>query len=242
MIIIIMNLIGCATSEKDREKADLYLQMGTSNLEKGNYPAALKNLLSAEEYNPNDPLIQNNLGLAYFVRDRNELAEKHMQRALAIKSDFTEARINLGRVYMEQKKYDEAIRILHVATQDLTYPNPEKAWTQLGMAQFSKGDFNSAKKSLAEAIKINRQNCTAFSFFGRSLYELHDYSGAAEQLDRAIQVCLGSDFDDPYYFSGLSYYKLGEKEKATARFEQIKEKFPESKYSANAQSLLKVMK
>ena len=86
VILIFLTAIGCASQKvKDREtRAQLHMQMGTSHLQQGNYPLALKELLNAEELDPDNPHIQNNLALAYFVRNKLNKAEEHFRKALVI--------------------------------------------------------------------------------------------------------------------------------------------------------------
>src|SRR4051812_29995844 len=93
--------IGCAgRSDRVKERAQLHLQMGTAHLTQGNYPAALNELLQAEQLDKDNPVIQNNLGLAYGVRNRWKEAEQHYRRALELDSRFSDARTNLARLFI----------------------------------------------------------------------------------------------------------------------------------------------
>jgi type IV pilus assembly protein PilF len=236
-------LTACATSTpQQKNEAELHLQIGSGFLSHGNYPAALRELQTAESLDPNSEVIENNLGLVYFVRQRNELAEQHLRQALKIKPNYTEALNNLARVHIEEGYYDEAIVELGRVLNDLTYDSAEKAWVNLGMAYFRKGQFDQAKLKLAEAIRLNRQNCLAHTLYGRSLLELRETLRAAEELDVAIGTCQASRYDEPHYFSGIAYYKLGNTDKAIARMEEVIKLYPSGDYAPKAQSMLKQMR
>ncbi|RYZ81629.1 MAG: tetratricopeptide repeat protein, partial [Proteobacteria bacterium] len=112
---------GCASMrEKDSEKAELYLKMGASQFENGNLPGAMSALLQAEKLDDKNPVIQNTLGITYFARQRNDLAEKHIRRAVELDKTYSEARNNLSRVLLQVGKYDEAEKQIRIVLDDLT--------------------------------------------------------------------------------------------------------------------------
>jgi len=235
-------LSACVTTQKNREEAEFHLRIGTDYLSKGNLPRALSALLTAKELDPNNPLIENNLGLVYFFHEHYDKSLEHLDRALKIKPSFNEARNNRGRVLIELGRYDEAIADLKAVLADLTYPDPVKGWVNLGLAYFQKGDFSTARDKFAQAIQIDRNNCLAMSYYGRSLFELGKFTDSAQALDNAVVVCKPVKFDEPHYFSGLSYYKLGKTTSAIARMEEVMQLFPNGQYSKKAASMLKLMK
>ncbi|PIS10732.1 MAG: hypothetical protein COT73_07710 [Bdellovibrio sp. CG10_big_fil_rev_8_21_14_0_10_47_8] len=222
--------------------ADLHLQIGTSQLNSGNYPQALQELLTAEDLDGDNPVIQNNLGLAYFVRNRYDLSEKHIRKALDQKSDYTDARNNLARLLIEKGQLDEAIKEAKSAAEDLTYTSPEKPMINLGLAYFKQGKFAEAKTHFLKAIDYQRDNCLANSYYGRSLYELKDKARAAAALDRAVGFCQRTQFDEPHYYSALTYYAMGQKDKAVARFEELIKLYPNGAYVDKSKIMLETIR
>ena len=242
LAFVILGFCACMTTSKDREEAELRLQIGSRHLEKGDYPSALRELLLAEKADPKNVKVHNNLGLVYFFRDKFDLASSHLRRALELDPKFTEARNNLGRVLIEQTRYDQAIKELKIVVDDLTYADPAKAWVNMGLAHFHKGDFTRARDSFATAVQINRNHCLGQTFYGRSLLELGDLNTAAQTLDNAVVICRPLKFDEPHYFSGLAYYKLGRTSSAIARLEEVTKLYPQSRFAQKAESMLKLMK
>lgn len=229
--------LSCATSH-NKEEGLLHLEMGSAFLQTGRYPEALRELLLAEKADPQNPIVQNNLGLVYFIREKNEVAYKHLKRAVELKSDYTEARNNLARVLIELNQYDKAISELKTVLKDLTYSDTSKAFTNLGLAHFRRGQYQEAKRSLSQALKTNRENCLAYTLFGRSQMELGETQAAATSLDSAVVLCQPVEFDEPHYFAGLAYNKLGQREKAIARLEEVVRLYPAGKYNRKAQDML----
>lgn len=234
--------IGCASLSRDREAADLHLRIGIGHLNAGNYPQALAELLESEKLDSSNPIVQNNLGLAYFLRDRLDLSESHLRKALSLKSDYSESRNNLGRVLIERGKYQEAISEITKVINDLTYQNPDKALTNLGLAQFKMGQYDVAKKTFIKAIDHQRENCLALNYYGRCFYELKDYRRAAESLDKAVGFCQRMMFDEPHYYSALSYYQLGQVGRAEARLEELIKLYSDGRYIDKAKSMLETIR
>ena len=125
---------------------------------------------------------------------------------------------------------------------DLTYVYPERAQVNLGMAYFYLKNYQDAIGVLLRTLNTQRDNCPAHSFLGRSLYELRDYKKAASELDKAIAYCQKSLFDEPNYYSALSYYALGDAEKAKLRLEEMIKLFPNGQHSDKARAMLELMR
>jgi type IV pilus biogenesis/stability protein PilW len=240
--LLFCTLVSCSNTAKKRDEAVLHMRIGTSFLAQGNQPSALRELLIAEQLDPKNEAIQNNLGLAYFIREKYELAAQHLQKALELKPSYSEARNNYGRTLIELGRYEDAAREIQAVINDLTYEDPAKAWVNLGLVYFRKGDYRTAKDKFTEAIRINRDHCLAQTLYGRSLLELGQFSAAAPALDNAVVICRPAKFDEPFYFSGLSYYKLGRTSSAIARMEEVIKLYPGGRYAKKAESRLKLMK
>lgn len=243
LLILLVTLSSCASlSSNDKEEAELHLRIGTNYLNNGEYPAALNELLLAESLDSSNPHIQNNLALAYFVRDRFELAEVHLKKSLRLDSKFTDARNNLSRVYVERGKYNDAIKEANIVLSDLTYPTPEKAYLNLGMAYFYKKEFQRARDNLQKSIELQRDNCLAHTFWGRSFYEQTKYEDAATALDKAAGFCKITQADEALYYAGLSWYLSGKKPEAENRLNELINDYPAGKYREKAKEMLAVMK
>jgi Tfp pilus assembly protein PilF len=211
--------------------------MGSTQFENGNYPAAMSSLLKAEELDSKNPIIQNTLGITYFAREKTDLAEKHIRRALEINKNYSEARNNLARVLIQEGKNKEAEKEVQTVLADLTYPAIDKAYINLGLAQFNQKLFVESKESFLRAMNTSRDNCLANAYYGRSIFELKDYEKAASALDNAIGFCQKALYDEPHYYSALTYYRLGLKDRSIARFEEIIKFYPEGKYRDKAKAM-----
>lgn len=235
-------LVSCATPSADKKNlSDVHLRLGTAHLQQGNYPQALSELLLAVELDPNNAVARNNLALAYFVRERYPEAELHLKKALEIDPKYSDARNNLGRVYVAMKQYDSAIVELNIVSADLTYPTPEKALSNLALAYYRKGDYAKARDTSLNALKADKDFCPAQGIYGLSLFYLEDYKKAVHAFERTANQC-EREKEEAHYYSGLSYYKLGSRDKAVARLQEVLTLYPEGEYTEKAKSILGIIK
>lgn len=235
--------LGCShLTREEEDRSRLLLRMGVSQMEAGDFPNALRTMLEAEKLNPDDAVIQNNLGLAFFYRDRLDMAEKHLRLAVTKSPEYTEAANNLGRILSERGKNTEAIALLRKAQTDLTYAKPAKISVNLGIALFRHRQFEEAREQFRKTLEYGRDNCLAQSYLGRTYFETKDYKNAAETLDRAVSFCKASQFDEPHYYSALAFYQLGQKEQAESRLEEVSKIYSQGKYTEQAKTMLETIR
>lgn len=219
-------------------KSELHARVGTGLLNSNRLPQAMGEFLKALELDPKNKVAHNNLALAYFLRNRPNEAERHLRKALVLDKKYTEARNNLGRVLIAKKKFKESIKVLQLAREDLLYPYPDKILTNLGLAYFEMGKFQKARRLLKQAISINQNSCIAYNLWAKSMYEARSYHDAAVGFDKAIQVCKTKKFDEPQYFAGVSYLKVGKRNLAKTRFEELLAEYPLGKYHDKANKIM----
>ncbi|MGE4131252.1 MAG: tetratricopeptide repeat protein [Bdellovibrionales bacterium] len=240
--LLIVLTVGCSTiSKRDRERALLHMQIGTGYLQQGQYPLAMSELQKAERLDPTNPLILNNLGLSYYVRGKTEVAEKKFREAIRLDTRYSDAKNNLARMMIETGQAKKALGILGEVEGDLTYQFPEKTLSNYGMAYFNLGQYKKAEEYLLRARQLRRENCVTANFYGRTLLAQKRMAESAEALDQAIEYCRDIHFEEPLYFSAMSYYSLGQREKSRARLEELLKDYPKSKYVAKAKGMLELL-
>jgi len=117
--------------------------LGDSLLQEGKYQDALRELLEAAEVDPENPGIQNSLGLAYQNLREYDKAVSHYKRALQLKPNFPEVANNLGTVYVLMGELDTAIVYFQKAADDVLYRTRHYAFMNLGSTyhrKIPKGD------------------------------------------------------------------------------------------------------
>lgn len=245
ILVLCLFFASCVNTEKSSKNADkafLKLQIGVSLIEKNELPQALKELLEAESLDPDSALVHNNLGLVYFLRKKTDLAVKHYSKAVALKPDFTEAKNNLARVYIEIKQYKDAEKLLNQVLEDLTYNNVPAAYMNFGLMRFNQKNYPEAKSYFRKLLEVSREDCYANVYYGRSYLEMNQLKDAAEQLDKAATYCKPFNIDEGHYYSAIAYYRMGKRDRAVTRFEEIIQTFKDSFNKKNAEQMLLIIK
>lgn len=210
---------GCGAMEASRKKASYHYQMGLSFLAEGNYTRALIDLSEAEKITPNDPVLLNYLGQAYFFKKRFDLAEAKYLRSIELRPNYSEARNNLGATYLELQQWDNAIKQLTLVSNDIFYQNHDTAAMNLALAYFGKGDYQQALSLLRPVIAGNPRSPVARLNLGR-VYFADDKTGLAiEEFKKSIE--LSADFAKAHYHLALAYLKCKNTDAAKEEFIEV---------------------
>ena len=202
------------------------MDIGTAYLIKGKVPQAIGSLSKAAKIDPRNPVIHNNLGVAYFNVGKYDHAHKHFKQAVKLKSKYTDARNNLAGLYIEVGKYKSAEAELEICLSDMSYPKPEKIHMNMGLAKFFLKKYDKALVHLKKTLEYRREHCQAMTYYGRANYELKKYQIASKSLDQAVYFCRNIKYDEPYFYSGLSFIRNGNTTRGKARLRELVALYP----------------
>lgn len=241
MFLGISCALGPGPIQNDSDTLDNHMRLGVGFLETGNYPRALREFLEAEKLERNNAAILNHVAIAYFFREDYGLSENYLLRALAIDPNFTDARNNLGRLYVELGRFKPAIYELQRVIADLTYSSPEKAHFNMGLAYFNAEDYEQASRYFSKSISLKQGYCEGQVQLGITNYYLEKFGQAVEGLQVSLPNCK-SQADQVRYFIALSQYRLGHSEIAKEGFHNLMNLYPGSPFVSKARSTLKLIK
>lgn len=237
-------LTSCASNPElaektvEQKKAEIYYTQGTNDLVKKNYSQALVNLLKARDFDSNDSLIRNNLGMAYYFRDQPELAEKELLKAIELDKKNTDAKANLGTIYMEKNRLKEARAYFEQAAQDLTYANQYRNYYNLAILALKVGDRGEAFDFLFKSLKEKDDYCQAHFKLGELYTEEYKFKQALDSFRESSKgTCVNEPA--PHYQQALALMNLGRFEEARGKFKEIIEKFPKTRFVTLANQQLR---
>ena len=153
----------------------------------GDYSLALKNLLEAYETIPNDPYLNNSLGLVYLAKDRYDLAETHFKRALELKKDYVDAKNNLGAAYLKQEKWSLAVECFEDVSKNLIYAYPEIPLSNLGWAYFHQKKYGKAISYFTKSLEINPRFLISIHGLASVYLETKEHLQAIEFLNQELK-------------------------------------------------------
>ena len=212
----------CQTGEKAVKKAGSHHKLAVSLIAECDSRRALNHLLKAIALQPGDFLARHTLASVYFFLDQHDMAANEFSAILRMKPDFTEARVNLAKIYIEAGRQDKALEELERAGRDLTYASHWKIVSQKGQAYFKKGDFLKAHKLFSEALSIPpAKNCFNSVYLGRTKMAMGHLKEAEAAFIQALPLCQRETplcqerLYQEHFFLARLYMKTGALKKAS---------------------------
>jgi tetratricopeptide (TPR) repeat protein len=132
--------------------AEARANLGVALAKTGKVEDAIPQLERALKIDPASSLTHANLGLALRGRDMPRALE-HMRRAVELKPDFMEARLNLGAALLDAGKADEAQAAFEAALE--IDPGSAPAHLRLGSIYLERGRPREAASHLEQALRLD---------------------------------------------------------------------------------------
>jgi type IV pilus assembly protein PilF len=237
-------LSGCATGPRQPSKEQLgkvFLQNGTEALYVGNFSDALSSLSQAVLYLPDSTQAWNNLGLAYAARQETPKAIDAWKHALKIDPRFSDARNNLGAMYLAQNKLKEAEKELTIVAEDSVYANLFQTHFNLGLLYLKQNKNLQAEQQLLLSVQNNEQNCAGWFQLGVMHKRQGDTARATQELKKSIG---GTCFKNPeaHYELADMYLKSDQVPLAKAKYLELIQFFPETDFARQAEQHLSLLR
>lgn len=234
---------GCSSSHSARmdgsQNARVHYTLGVAELKNNNPTMALSKFLDAEKIDKRDPDIQEGLAQAYQRKGAFAEAENHYLKAIAIRPDEPRYYNNLGSLYLDMQRPDDALGFLEKAAGNLLFPNPEIPLTGIGIAYFLKNDYARAVSAYREALSKNARYVEAYLRLGEALT-------AQGQVDRGLAeyrkaLVLAPEYTRLHFYMGMAFMKNGDMEQARQAFIKVRQLLPESEMGQRANDYLDML-
>ncbi|MBK8172124.1 MAG: tetratricopeptide repeat protein [Sandaracinaceae bacterium] len=214
-------------------------ELGVGLMNENSLPMAFQHLLEAVRLDEENAEAHNVLGVLFTARRNFRVAEEHLQAALALTQNHdlelrpslgAEIHNNLGVLYLEQDRFDDAIAQFEGATADLLYTTPYLAWANLGYAYFKKEQYPDAVRALQQSVTLQRDFCLGYLRLGQTYLAMHQFDDAEQALTHVVEVpnetC--NRTQDAWKMRGEARAQLGHRDDATTDFERCVELSAES--------------
>lgn len=223
--------------EKKSKKGEILYSHGTAKLMSKEYPEALDLLLRASQELPEDTRVFNNLGMAYYFMKRPSTAIQNLKMALKIDEKNSDARNNLASVLLSQGRLEEAKKEYQKIQEDLVYRHQYRVKYNLALIHIRQGNKNEAVSLLKQASQEEENYCAPKYQLGLLYQQTYNYQEALSWYQKAGDgTCYGEPA--PHFQQAEVLAALNDYEKAKLKYEDVKERFPDSPYSTMAQQKL----
>ncbi len=236
---------GCKSGKKNniQEKADLHYEVGRNHFRRGDYVAALKELLQSVEFKKENPETQYLLGTTYYMLDRYTQAEEHLKYAIKLKPDYPDAINNLGNIYLATEQWDKAITQFEKCLDFILYqPNFPQVYTNMGIAYMRKGELEKAEDSFRTAIRLNEKFCPARLNLGDLLGKRNKKNEALREYEKVIEYCPDSNYSMVAHLCmGMELNSMNRHKEACRHFLKVVQQKPDSETGRKAREYLRLL-
>lgn len=159
--------------EKNPGALDLHFRLGRVILIDSQGPAALEDARKEFEaelaLNAGDAAAEYEIGQILTAQGKRDAGVIHFERALALRPDFVEALLAVGKARADAKRYPEAISLLEQAVK--LQPRSEPAHYNLMIAYRNGGDTEAARREKAVLDELQKPPEGEFTEFLKKLGE-----------------------------------------------------------------------
>lgn len=178
----------------DRRNADAHLLTGDTYQALKNYPMAIESYNRALKLDRGIPEVYNNLANALMAENEHQYFEQavnHYKKAILIRDNYTDARINLGNAYLKRQLPQQALEYYqYVVTH---FPTCYQAYTSMAKACLQLKDNSQARLLYERALEIIPKDSTEdrakiFLNIGNIHHDNKAYPEAIECYDHSLQL------------------------------------------------------
>jgi Tfp pilus assembly protein PilF len=249
-LLALLALPGCASTYADRmeaqhriKQANSHFELGVDHLENGRYANGLRELRVAESLDPKNPRIQAGLAEAYMRKGKADEAEAHLLRALEIKPNFHDARLNLSGLYLMIGRYPDASEQSRILVDDPTFPGVWRAYTNRAIAELSLDHDAVAREQLDLAIDFNKNYWPALLTLGmlekkegRPVESIQFFQQALEQ-----RLAPNARAEVNYRMAEV-YVSLGKRAQAVDHLMTAVAQTPDGEWGRKSEEYLKILR
>jgi Tfp pilus assembly protein PilF len=163
---------------------------GISALQNGDFATAKSAFEAAIAANAHDADAHHYLAVTLEKTNDKAGAEKEYKAALAINPDLAEAAANLGALYVDAKKWDQAIGVL--ASEAKKRADSAPVQFNLALAYAGKGDREDATRAFDAALKATPSDPMLLYTYGHTLATWHEAEAAVQKLHAARDAANGN--------------------------------------------------
>ncbi len=186
------------------------MQDAARSMVAGNLQQAESDLNSVLQTNPREYRALNLLGMIRAQQQRNAEAEKIFKTVIQQKPDFAGAHVNLGLLYLQTSRLDDAV----VQFQEALRLEPGRAdalgallntWRVQARAAVHAGDLEKALSLLIQARKASPKNADVLYDFGMVALQMSLYPDAIQAFEGVLAI----RHDDANSLYGLGRAQIG---------------------------------
>jgi len=170
----------------DQTHPDALHHMGLALFQGNKAENAADLLMRAHGFEPGNVKILSDLSTALRSIGQAQAAEVYLRRALELDPDFVIGLTNLGGLYLDQRRLEDAVQVLERAVR-LDGAGAD-AWGLLADAQSRRGEEAAAVAAFEKAVTLRPRDARLRNSYANVLYQMNRYDAAREQAGEALSL------------------------------------------------------
>jgi tetratricopeptide (TPR) repeat protein len=242
-------LAACATVSEERvNRAEAHRQLAELRLAKREIELAMREYQKSIELYNRDPEAHFGLSQTYRLKGMLDLAERHLLETLRLDPKHQEARLNLGAVYLEWERWEDAIRENDILIEDPTFLGRARALVNRGWAHYKSGNAEQAERDFRNALTEGGFNDYAHMNLGILYYSRGEVVESIRELQQVLEILgrrppqvFGASEAEARFWLARAYVKLGQRQEAIEHLKIAAERGGEGKWGRKSREYLAVL-
>ena len=190
LVLVVVWLPGCATSDVSAQKSKGYYQEGVASLE-SDQQRAFVSFQKAVKLDPNNKEARYGLGHILAMQGKLPQAEEELIAATKLDENYSEAYTYLGQILEREGRWTESIAAFRQALTNPLYATPDLARFHLGRLLAHEKDYQGAMEAFEDALVVNPPNVPPALLhleLGRAYYNLGFDRRSRETLTKVMAL------------------------------------------------------
>lgn len=228
-----------AKINKDPKNAELYYRRGNTFYYLEKFKDAILDFQTAVLLNEKNAVYHNILGETYLRLDSadSRSAMEHFDKAIQINGNYSEAKLNKGRLLLARQDYENAKKIFtEISNQS---ENGDKGYLYLGICAKETKDTLTALKYFEKSTVVNPDNIDA----SLQIANIYLYKMDPLSLKYFDKVLAKEEYNyEALYGKGLYYQKNNQLDAALKLYDRVREINPAHKLAVYNSAVVYVLK
>tara|TARA_R110002073_G_scaffold15591_5_gene61172 strand:+ start:698 stop:1483 length:786 start_codon:yes stop_codon:yes gene_type:complete len=219
-------------ADRAQQSAKTHTELAAAYYNRKQFRVAIAEVDEALQANPNYAPAYNMMGLINMTLKEDRLAQENFERALSLSPKNSEAHNNYGWFLCQRvpEKMEEAIKHFMMALRDPLYATPERAYTNAGLCELTRGRYKDAADFLHNALTFRPTFSPALVGLIEIDFRSGDLRTAKSKLSRHLQHA--SPTSEALWLAIQIERKTGDRYAEESYTYQLQKHFPDSKEAA----------
>jgi len=247
LLCLALAVVGCgekkqATAAEEQAAYDYRTalqnyQIGVNYLNNDDPLKAMEHLQKAVALDSDNFRYFHSLALAYSLNGQLEEALEAGEKSVAINPDFSECHNLMGSIYIDLGRYEEALSSLKKVILDQSYPQPQFAYFNLGIALRRQGREDEAIAAFTQATRLDPEFHRAYVALAEIYRERGEFRLALNHYQKAESGY--NNNVDLLFQIGQAHFKLRQFDEAKSYLAQVSILFPPPNIDEPTQAMLR---